>query len=228
MSITDDLAALVATGTLNAEGFTAVLELLADIQERAAYHLFWVDPVDGENDASGLTPETALQTISEAIARAAPGSFVEAKLLDDYTMTENLITGGRWVKISGRSAADAGAQRQFTQTVSGGEARRLVCQDGGGWFLSRLDLMLTKSAISSGPTSFVSGHLKTLRLLDCGVDVETGVTTVSVMGADGIAILEVDTITALDDAIAGKWVGGVSSGTNPNTLGKVLTNLATL
>jgi len=228
MSITDDLAALVATGTLNAEGFTAVLELLSDIQDNVVSHTFWVHTSSGDNTNDGLTAAAPLQTIAAAIAKTPPGSYVRINLLTDYTMEASISTGGRVVRIHGVNSSGTPTQRNFVQTVSGGAARQLSCLNGGAFLLVNLDLYLTKSAISVGSEAFCSGYLKTLFLSVCGLDIESGVTTVSLMGSSGIAILEVDTVTALDDAIAGKWIEGVSASTNPNTLGKVLTNLATL
>lgn len=226
------LAETLAAGADELAAFNALfaqyLDALAELEQNVVSYEFWVDPIGGDNTNDGLTAATPLQTINAAIAKTPPGSYVLIKLLSDYTMEADITSGGRMVRIAGRNTSDVSTQRNLTQTVSGGAARRLICQNGGGFQLGYIDVYLTKSTISSGPTAFVSGHNKSLYLLNCGVDVETGVTTVSVMGQDGISILEVDTVTALDDAIAGKWVGGVSSGVNPNTLGKVLTNLATL
>lgn len=226
-SLNDLLTGLVESGTINTELLVQVLEKLAEIQAKAVYHSFWIDPAAGDNTNDGLTAAAALQSPATAIARTPPGSFVECLMLGNYAMDQNLVTGGRWVKARGVNALGEAAQRQWTQTVSAGQARRLVCQEGGGWFLGNLNIVPAKTAISSGPASFLSGHLKTLRLLDCGIDVD-GTTTVSIMGTDGISVLEVDTVTAITDALAGYWVGGVSAGVNPNTLGKVLTNLASL
>ena len=217
----DELAALNAL-------MSEYLDALAALQQNVVSYVYWVDPIGGDNTNDGLLASTALQTINAAIAKTPPGSYVLVKLLGDYTMEASIESGGRMIRLIGRNSSDVAAQHLFTQTVSGGEARRLICQNGGGFQLAKLDVMLTKSVISSGPPAFVSGHQKSLYLLDCGIDVEAGVTTVSVMGQDGIAILEVDTVTALDDAIAGKWVGGVSSGTSSASLGKLLTNLTTL
>jgi len=226
------LAETLAAGADELAEFNALLaqylDALAELQENVVSYEFWVDPIGGDNTNDGLTAAEALQTIGAAVAKTPPGSYVLIKLLSDYTMEANIETGGRMVRIVGRNTSDVSTQRNFTQTVSGGVARRLICQNGGGFQLGYLDIYLTKTTISSGPAALVSGHQKSLYLLNCGIDVETGVTTASVMGQDGISILEVDTVTALDDAIAGKWVGGVSASTNPNTLGKVLTNLATL
>ena len=226
-SLNDLLTGLVESGTVNTELLVQVLEKLAEIQAKAVYHSFWIDPAAGDNTNDGLTAAAALQTPAAAIARTPPGSFAELRMLGNYSMGENLVTGGRWIKLRGSDALGATALRTWTQTVSAGAARRLVCQDGGGWFLSNLNIVPAKTAISPGPAALVSGHLKTLRLLDCGIDVD-GTTTVSIMGQDGVSVLEVDTVTEITGSLAGKWVGGVSSGVNPNTLGKVLTNLATL
>lgn len=226
------LAETLAAGADELAEFNALLaqylDALAELEQNVVSYVYWVDPVGGDNTNDGLLSSTALQTIAAAVAKTPPGSYVLIKLLSDYTMEASIETGGRMVRIVGRNSSDVSTQRLFNQTVSGGVARRLICQNGGGFQLGYLDIMLTKTTISSGPAALVSGHQKSLYLLNCGIDVETGVTTVSVMGQDGISVLEVDTVTALDDAIAGSWIGGVSSGTNPNTLGKVLTNLATL
>jgi len=228
MSIADDLAALIATGTDNAALFTAVLEKLAEIEANAVSHLLWVHPTQGDNANDGRTAATAKQTIGAATALTPPGSYCRINLLGDYSMEANVETEGRIIRLLGCNAAGLPAQRLLNQTVAGGQARRLVCANGGAFFLSNLDLMLAKTAITSGPTSFLSGRLKTLFLLDCGIDIEDGATTVAVMGADGVATLEVDTVTALGDALAGHWISGVSAGTDPATLAKVTTNLATL
>ena len=226
------LAETLAAGVDELSAFNALLQqyldALAALEQNVVSYEFWVDPVSGDNTNDGLAAATALQTINAAINKTPPGSYVLVNLLSDYTMEANVTTGGRIIRIRGRSAANAATQRIFTQTVSGGAARRLLCQDGGSYQLNNLDIVPAKTAVTSGPTAFVSGRLKTLFLLDCGIDVEAGVTTVSVMGQDGVAILEVDTVTALDDTLAGHWIEGITAGTNPNTLGKVLTNLATL
>ena len=227
-SLNDLLTGLVESGTVNTELLVEVLEKLAEIQAKAVYHSFWIDPAAGDNTNDGLTAAAALQSPATAIARTPPGSFVECLMLGHYTMDQDLINGGRWVKARGVNALGEPAQRQWVQTVSAGAARRLICRDGaGGWLLQKLDIVPARTAISSGPTALVTGHLKMLRLLDCGIDVD-GSTTVSIMGQDGISLLEVDTVTAITDALAGYWVGGVSAGVNPNTLGKVLTNLTSL
>ena len=228
MSIADDLAALIATGTDNAALFTAVLEKLAEIEANAVAHTLWVDPQLGDNSNDGRVPAAAKQTIGAAGAATPVGSYCRVNLLGDYTMEANIQTGGRIIRTVGVDAAGVPAQRLFNQTVAAGEARRLICGNGGAFFLANLDLMLTKTAITFGPTALVSGRLKTLFLLDCGVDVEDGATSVSVMGADGVATLEVDTVTALGDALAGHWISGVSAGTDPATRGEIITNLATL
>lgn len=226
------LAETLAAGADELAEFNALLaqylDALAELEQNVVSYELWVDPIGGDNTNDGLTAATALQTIAAAVAKTPPGSYVLVKLLSDYTMEADISSGGRMVRIVGRNSSDVSTQRNFTQTVSGGAARRLICQNGGGFQAAYLDIYLTKSTISSGPEALVTGHNKSLYLLNCGVDVESGVTTASLMGQDGISILEVDTVTALDDAIAGYWVRGVSASTNPNTLGKVLTNLATL
>lgn len=226
------LAETLAAGVSELGEFNALLaqylDALAALEQNVVSYIYWVDAIGGDNVNDGLTAETPLQTINAAVNKTPPGSYVLVNLLADYTMEASIATGGRAIRIRGRSSANTSAQRLFTQTVAGGEARRLLVQDGGSYQLNNLDIMLTKTTISSGPNAFVSGRIKSLFLLDCGIDVEAGVTTVSVMGQDGVAILEVDTVTALDDALSGHWIEGVAVSTNPNTLGKVLTNLATL
>ena len=208
--------------------FQQYLDALATLSLGAVYFTFWVDTVTGDNTNDGLTPGTPLQTIGAAVAKARPGSHVVIYLLSNYTMDADISASGRVVRILGLNASSVLTQRNFIQTQLAGTARKLVCDNGGAFFLSNLDIYLTKSVVSSGSPALCQGVMKKLFMNACGVDVETGVTTGRIMASNGISILETSAITALDDTIAGHWIEGVAAATNPNTLGKVVTNLATL
>jgi len=226
------LAETLASGVTELGDFNALLaqylDALAALQGNAVFYEFWVNPVGGDNTNDGLTPAEALQTIGAAVAKTPPGSYCNISLLSDYTMEADIAAEGRVIRVAGRNSAGAATSRQFVQTVSGGQARRLLCDPDGAFWLFRLDVILAKTAISVESAALCAGHQKSLLLRDCGVDVESGVTTASLMSGYGVSILVAHNITALDDAVAGSWIEGVSAGTNPNTLGRVLTNLATL
>lgn len=204
------------------------LDALAAAQSNAVFHTLWVDAISGDNSNDGLTATKPLQTINAAVNRTPNGSYIDVKLLSDYTMEADILSGGRIVRIVGSAPSGAAAQRLFNQTAAAGAARCLVQQGGGAFHLHYLDITLAKTAVSVGPAAFLWGRIKSLLLFNCGLNIEAGVTTTSVMGQDGVTILEVSTVTALDDAISGYWLEGAAAGVNPNTVGKLVTNVAAL
>jgi len=227
-SLTTAIAALTASTT----AVNALLAQLVGVEQSAVSWSVWLDPVGGADTNDGRTPATAVATLAKAVSLTPFGSYVVVNLMRDYEMESSVSTFGRHVVIRGvtgtGSTPTTQTQRILTQTVAGGAARQLRCGDGGGFELQRLDIVLATGAISSGSAALFSGRTKQVTLVDCGVRYTDSVTTVSLVGAAGTVLLETDNVTELDDALAGHWIEGVSASTNPNTLGKVVTNLATL
>ena len=230
-SATDTASLITAFNALH-DRYEALLEQWEALALQNVAWSVWLDPVGGSDTNSGLTPATAVATLAKAVSLTPRGSYVLVNLMRDYDMDSDVSTDGRQVivrgvKGTGVSPTDT-QQRIFTQTVAGGAARLLRTSDGGAWHMRALDITLATSAITSGPPALFVGRLKRVALTGVGIRYTDGLTTVSLIGSDGTVVLETDTVSALDDALAGHWIEGVAGGVNPNTLGKVLTNLATL
>lgn len=228
----ESLTAAIAALSASTAAVNALLAQLIGIEQSAVSWSVWLDPTSGTDSNDGKTPATAVATLAKAVSLTPRGSYVLVNLMRDYSMDSDVSTNGRHVVIRGVLGTGSDpttlTQRIFTQTVSGGAARLLRVSDGGSWQMRSIDIVLATATISSGPSALIAGRLKQVVLTNVGVRYTDSVTTVSLIGADGTVVLETDNVTALDDAMAGHWIEGISSGTNPNTLGKVLTNLATL
>ena len=225
---------ITATAAVNAAtaAMNAMISQLIGIEQSAVSWSVWLDPVSGADANDGKTPATAVATLSKAVSLTPRGSYVLVNLMRDYSMDSDVSTDGRQVIVRGVLGTGANPttaqQRIFTHTVAGGAARLLRTSDGGSWQMRSLDIVLAQSTISSGPAALFAGRLKQIALTNCGIRHVTGTTTAFLVGSDGTVVLETDNVTALADALAGRWVEGVSAATNPNTLGKVVTNLASL
>lgn len=225
---------IAATTAVNAAtaAMNAMISQLIGIEQSAVSWSVWLDPVGGSDSNDGKTPATAVATLSKAVSLTPRGSYVLVNLMRDYSMDSDVSTDGRHVIVRGvlgtGGTPTTSQQRIFTQTVSAGAARLLRTSDGGSWQLRALDIVLAQTTISSGPAALFAGRLKQIALTNCGIRHITGTTTAFLVGSDGTVVLELDNVTALQDALAGRYIQGVSAATDPATLGKVMTNLATL
>lgn len=225
---------IAATTAVNAAtaAMNAMISQLIGIEQSAVSWSVWLDPVSGTDTNDGKTPATAVATLAKAVSLTPRGSYVLVNLMRDYSMDSDVSTDGRHVIVRGvlgtGGTPTTSQQRIFTQTVSAGAARLLRTSDGGSWQLRALDIVLAQTTISSGPAALFAGRLKQIALTNCGIRHITGTTTAFLVGSDGTVVLELDNVTALQDALAGRYIQGVSAATDPATLGKVMTNLATL
>lgn len=199
-----------------------------------------VDPVGGLDTNAG-TAASPLKTINKAIANTPVTGVCQVQLLGDYVVDSPIAVNVGLLRIVGDGAKRGLNFKYFygadAASALGGFVYGEGCQ---GMEIANCTLALptiTGVAVSGmstrGASAFRTYGATTLPTLCClGLNACTVTKAADFVGAlittslAGVS-LQVSSTTFPSD-MAGKYIGGIAAGTNPNTLSNILTNLASL
>lgn len=209
----------------------SITGLIGDVAAASTLTLS-VDAVLGDDVALG-TEETPLKTIEAALARVPSGGRLKIKLLSDYVIDRLIQLEGGTLYIVGD-----GAQRQITfaevdpDNPAAERSPGFMPRDGGSINYLRfqsIDLVGAQNPTPAAvvlPAFFQVNSPMFVRMLGCEIILPPG-SDQWIFAANGFVSFNITT-TVIPSDIAGRWVQGVTSGTDPLTLPMVQTNLVTL
>lgn len=217
---------------------TAVAAAIAAIPEGRKF--FYVHQVNGLDTNTG-TSGSPLKSIDKALANTPFGGICSILLQADYNLAVDVVgLDGRYLEIRTDDSANKRTLRPAYYTNSGNlqQIAGFPTVAGAMVFLRELNIIFpTATGLpavpSSLPNCFVraattsSTILLGLKMVDCVVTEAVGALA-TLMGASASS-MALDLVgTSFPSGFGGRYVLAVAGGTNPNTLGNVLTNIPAL
>ena len=208
----------------------AVNAALAAIPE--GYKVYFVDQQFGSDDNDGISAETALKSVEEAIDRTPVGGVLYLQLCSDYTMEKEVVVNNKTLRIT---ALNGGPENKinlsFGVKESGGEIKTngFVSLYNGGIHLEFIRINMpdttgltgTEGLSSScfGPRA--SGHAVQYNFKLTYSEIIVPNNTVSLLNSASSMIFVVLLAASYPAEMAGRWFRGVAAGTQVDSINNI-------